>query len=210
MAELYIELLSETTPGRGEGTAGEVDTEVTHDANGLPFIHGKTLHGLLLESWLLMASHFPELHEASLQVFGQPGDNEDTAILRIGDALLPDEVRDWVNFALKRTHEPLTPDNILRSLTNIRRQTSQSRERGAAEDTTLRTSRVLLRQLVFIAPLTWMQAPEPAHLRCLALSALGARQLGAGCTRGRGYVRLTLDNDKTHTLQLVLGEVNGL
>lgn len=209
MTELCIELLSETTPGRGEGTAGEVDIEVEHDDSGLPFIHGKTLHGLLLESWLLIARHFPELHEAGLQIFGQPGDNADTVILRVGDAMLPREVRDWVNFALKRVNNPLTPDNILRALTNIRRQTSQSRERGAAEDTSLRSTRVLLRQLVFIAPLTWTQAPQLAHLRCLALSALGARHLGTGCTRGRGYVSLTLDNDKTKTLQFALEEVTG-
>jgi hypothetical protein len=46
---LRFELLSDTTFGRGDGVAGWVDQEVEHDADGLPFLHGRTLKGLLRE-----------------------------------------------------------------------------------------------------------------------------------------------------------------
>lgn len=58
---LHIELLSDATFGRGEGSAGEVDTEVEHDEFGIPFIGGKTVRGLLRDTWLSMRPHFPEL-----------------------------------------------------------------------------------------------------------------------------------------------------
>jgi len=42
---LELELLSDTTPGRGEGVAGLVDAEVQHDELGLPVISGRALKG---------------------------------------------------------------------------------------------------------------------------------------------------------------------
>ena len=39
---LKIDLLSDTTLGRGDGVAGVVDAEVQHDAYGLPYLSGKT------------------------------------------------------------------------------------------------------------------------------------------------------------------------
>ena len=47
---LTIELLTDTTFGRGDGVAGLVDEEVEHDSQtGLPIIRGRTLKGLLVE-----------------------------------------------------------------------------------------------------------------------------------------------------------------
>src|SRR5690554_4910085 len=85
---IVIELLSDTTFGRGEGTPGKVDVEVEHDAYGLPMLGGKALRGLLRDSWLSMQARFPELQVAGRRVFGPHGDLEETAILRIGDATL--------------------------------------------------------------------------------------------------------------------------
>lgn len=201
-SSLHIKLLSDTTPGRGEGTAGEVDIEIDHDDNGLPVIRGKTLHGLLLESWLRMAPCFPDLWQAGLRVWGLPGDNSETAILRVGDAGLPMGVQRVVQYALQRSDHPLTPAQILRSLTDIRWQTAQSRQRGAPEQNTLRSVRVLVRGLTLIAPLTWLTSPSPSEERCLALSVLGLRQLGTGGHRGRGYVQALIEGDEGKTRKL--------
>jgi CRISPR/Cas system CMR subunit Cmr4 (Cas7 group RAMP superfamily) len=46
---LKIKLLSDTTFGRGDGVAGLIDQEVEHDANGFPYLRGRTLKGLLSE-----------------------------------------------------------------------------------------------------------------------------------------------------------------
>jgi hypothetical protein len=201
---LQVALLSGTVPGRGEGVAGEVDAEIEHDANGLPFIRGKALHGLLLESWLVLAAHFPELQKVGVRVFGKPANTREGTLLRIGDALLPAGVRAVVNYALRRRTDRLVPEQILRALTYVRWQTAQSRETGTAEDTTLRTVRVLIPGLQFRAPLTWLDEPSPDDQKCLALAVLGVRQLGTGRNRGFGYVRLELNGDG-HKTRLLAG-----
>src|SRR5690606_30147597 len=61
---IVIELLSDTTFGRGEGTPGTVDVEIEHDTYGLPMLGGKSLRGLLRDTWLSMQEHFPDLSDA--------------------------------------------------------------------------------------------------------------------------------------------------
>jgi hypothetical protein len=196
---LTITLLSDATFGRGEGTAGEVDVEVEHDKDGLPFIGGKTIHGLLRETWLSMRPAFPNLEQAATQMLGPEADLQETAILRIGDALLPDDVRQWMYYAVHRRNHALRPKHVLHSLTDIRRQTSQSRQTGAPEETTLRASRIVLRQTKFHAPLAWLHPPGNLCLQVLALCALGTRHGGLGRNRGRGFLQVTLDLDLQQT-----------
>lgn len=199
---LTVELLSDTTFGRGQGTAGEVDVEVEHDDCGLPFLRGKTLHGLLRDAWLSMAPHFGDLSDAAVRVLGIEADLADAAVLRVGDALLPADVRAWVRHAVHRPNHPLRPDQVLRTLTDVRRQTARSRATGAPEETTLRSSRVVLRGLTFAAPLTWLEPPTVEHVRLLALCALGVRHGGLGRNRGRGLLRLAIDGDAEQTRNL--------
>lgn len=47
--KLQFDLRSAATFGRGDGVAGLVDEEVEHDGDGLPFLRGRTLKGLLAE-----------------------------------------------------------------------------------------------------------------------------------------------------------------
>lgn len=47
--KMKIQLLSDTTFGRGDGVAGLIDQEVEHDADGFPYLRGRTLKGLLSE-----------------------------------------------------------------------------------------------------------------------------------------------------------------
>ena len=200
---ITITLLSDTTFGRGEGTAGEVDVEVEHDKDGLPFIGGKVLHGLLRDTWLSMQGCFPNLQDAAESVLGQEAVLlQDEAILKIRDATLPDDVQAWVRYAVRRETDPLRPEQILRSLTDVRRQTAQSRVTGAPEETTLRASRVVVRDITFKAPLAWRQAPTPDQRQVLALCALGTRHGGLGRNRGRGFLQLTLDGNMKETRRL--------
>ena len=46
---LRLTLDSDATFGRGDGLAGVVDAEVQHDDNGLPYLGGRALKGLLAE-----------------------------------------------------------------------------------------------------------------------------------------------------------------
>lgn len=202
---LVIELLSDTTFGRGEGTAGAVDVEVEHDAFGLPVLGGKALRGLLRDAWLSMQGHFPDLHAAGRRVLGPHGDLDETAILRIGDAVIEQPTRGFFVAAVEREDHPLSPAAILASLTEIRFQTSEERTTGAPARTTLRSTRVVVRGLTLAAPISWLAAPDALDTKCLALAVLATRHAGLARNRGRGHLRITIDGDLERTRALARG-----
>lgn len=200
---LTIELLSDAAFSSGEGTAGEVDAEVQHDELGLPYIGGKTIRGLLRDTWLSMAAAFPDLEAAAERLFGPEGDVSETAILRIGNATLGDDVRDWVKAAVTRQDYPLHPMDILRALTDVRRQTAEERSTGAPAKGSLRALRVIVREQKFNADLMWLSSPCEKELQCLALCALATRHGGLRRNRGLGYIRMVFDDNLDATRALV-------
>jgi hypothetical protein len=204
---LQVELLSDTTFSRGEGTAGIVDTEVEHDEAGMPFIGGKTVRGLLRDSWFSMSQHFEDLAGTAERVLGKSQAVDESCRLRIGDAVLPEAIQGAVRSAIEREIHPLTPRSILDSFTSIRYQTAENRETGAPERTTLRLSRVVLRGFTFKAPLAWLNGYEPtsADVRLLALCALATRHGGLLRNRGRGHIQVTLDGDLERTKAFARG-----
>lgn len=203
---IVTELLSDTTFGRGTGTAGVVDVEIEHDRYGLPILGGKALRGLLRDSWLSMQQHFPALQASARRVLGPHGDVAETAVLRIGDAMLDEPARAFFVAAVERSTRPIAPSAVLAALTDIRWQTAEDRTTGAPLHTSLRTSRVALRGLALIAPLSWLAEPGRDDMRCLALAALATRHGGLGRSRGRGLLRITIDGDRDRTRALARGE----
>jgi len=205
---LHIQLLSDTTFSRGDGTLGLVDVDVEHDDLGLPFIGGKTLRGLLRDSWLSMGPCFSLLEDAAKRVLGASRSLDECCRLRIGDAHLPDIIRRTVQEAVERQDKPLFPETILRACTGIRHQTAIDRQSGAAAETSLRSSRVVLRGFVFEAPLTWLDGYNPTRsdLRVLALCALATRHGGLMRNRGRGHMKITFDGDWERTRRHASGE----
>lgn len=200
-SSLCVHLMSASTFARGEPTAADVDTEVEHDDLGLPFLGGKALHGLLRDSWLSMAPAFGHLSAAAARVLGTPGASGDAA-LRIGDAEVDAATRTALRWAVDNGE--MFPHDILHAVTDIRTQTAEDRVTGAPLAGSLRRSRVVLRDLDLIAPLTWTDdAPQPAEEQVLALAALGTRHAGLGRSRGRGHIRILIDNDGEATRRLV-------
>ena len=200
---LQIELLSDSTFSRGEGAAGVVDTEVERDELGMPFIGGKTVRGLLRDSWLSMSQHFPGLVDAAEHVLGRSQAVDESCRLRFGVAMVPSAIGDAVRGAAKREEHPLSSGAILDGFTSIRYQTAEDRETGAPDITTLRSSRVVLRGFVFQASLSWLDGyrPTTADVRLLALCALATRHGGLLRNRGRGHIRMTLDGSLEATLK---------
>jgi CRISPR/Cas system CSM-associated protein Csm3 (group 7 of RAMP superfamily) len=203
---IQVELLSDTTFSAGEGTPGVVDIEVEHSAEGLPIVSGKTLRGLLRDAWLSMAGAFPSLAPAARRVFGVEKDCQGANILHLGDGQLEETTRTTIRAALQRPNHPLSPQEVLDSLCDIRWQTAEDRMRRAPADKTLRSVRVVLKGVALFAPLHWSISPGVDEVRVLALSALTTRQAGLGRHRGRGHVRLTLDGDLAFTQNLARGE----
>jgi CRISPR/Cas system CSM-associated protein Csm3 (group 7 of RAMP superfamily) len=200
---ISIELLSDTTFGRGDGVAGLVDQEVVHDATGFPYLRGRTLKGLLSEecdNLGAVAAGKKDWNPALQRLFGSAGSTTGVAAhWYIGDACLPDDLRRVV--AAQQNPDTLTAVMVLESLTAIRRQTAIMAETGAPETGSLRSARVVIRGLTFTS-----YVRTPVHhaddLMLLAAGCLALRHIGSGRNRGRGRVRCALNTsagvDITH------------
>ncbi|SRR5579883_507732 len=222
--QLRLSLESDTTFGRGEGLAGLIDEEVEYDlATGLPFVRGRALKGLLVEECANLmyalqsagSSALSTLEAAAARLFGSPGSGLDSAaLMHVGPALLPQELRDAARSAIE--HNELRPADILESLTAIRYQTAIDEQSAAPEEHSLRSMRVVLRQTEFAAWLDFDDEPKEGDLALLAACVLSARHGGMGRNRGRGRLSLrlldesgvdvTMEPHFKHFEQLVAGE----
>ena len=108
--KLKLTLLSDTTPGRGDGVAGSVDVEVEHDDYGMPFVRGRSLKGLLVEEWANLRFALEQAgvdlsrwDETAYTLFGRPGSTlDDGAALHVGHARLPADLRQAIVTDLRR------------------------------------------------------------------------------------------------------------
>jgi CRISPR/Cas system CSM-associated protein Csm3 (group 7 of RAMP superfamily) len=210
-----IKLLSDTTFGRGDGVAGLVDQEVEHDRYGFPYLRGRTLKGLLSEECDNLIAILPDDHQRqhwqkiANDLFGKPGSTLETqAKIHVGDACLPGDLRKAIAAQLdseqdkKRrnsSYKPaLTSTDILESLTTIRRQTAIDPEDGAPTEHSLRSARVILRELPFESKLLFEtelntdSEDDKNMLSLLAVGTLALRRIGSGRNRGRGHVQCSL------------------
>lgn len=198
--QIYLKLKSDATFGRGDGVAGLVDEEVEHNAlTGLPFLRGRTLKGLLAEEcanilYALRKQNSPayaQFEQAAKFLFGHPGSTlEDNAMMHVGPALLPEELRRAVEADIKSRR--LTPADVLESLTAVRRQTAVDEETGAPDEGSLRSMRVVLRDTPFVARLDFDRDPDDTAKALLAACVLALRRAGTGRNRGRGRLEARL------------------
>lgn len=219
---LKIKLLSDTTFGRGDGVAGLVDQEVEHDRYGFPYLRGRTLKGLLSEECDNLIAVLPDNNqrhrwqEVANCLFGKPGSTLDSqSKIHVGDACLPGDLRKEIAAQLdseqdkkrknSRYKPALTSTDILESLTTIRRQTAIDPEHGAPAEHSLRSARVILRELPFESKLlfeTQLKKDSEDDRNMLALLAVGTlalRRVGSGRNRGRGHVQCSL-HDSTNEI----------
>jgi len=184
---LEFTLESDAIFARGDGVSGLVDIEVQHDQWGFPFLGGRTLKGLLAEECADILAALGEesgrWERAAARLFGVPGEQE--SILSVGDATLPEDLRQLV--AQQIENGELTPTQVLESLTAIRRQTSME-VTGVPKAHTLRSMRVIIRRTKFQAPLFFTEAPTGDDLSLLAVCIKALRR--AGSRRNRGFGRL--------------------
>jgi len=203
--KMRITLKSEALFGKGEEVAGLVDSEVEHDELGFPFLRGRVIKGLLVEECanILFALEKQgsviqkKMNRMAGYLFGMPGSGLDTiGNLRVGDATLPGELRAAV---YREVYNPvrknrLNPADVLESLTDIRRQTAIDYVRGVPKDKSLRSMRVILRELNFISDMDFIP-PEDDDFSCKdAIAFLTACILAvkrAGTRRNRGFGKLS-------------------
>lgn len=202
---LSLHLLSDTTFGRGDGVAGEVDAEVQHDEYGLPYLSGKTLKALLTATcaeilYALESAHIADLRRwwASAQrLFGGPGSaSSRVGLMHVGDAQLPSDLRaaiaqDIVAERRRPGGPRIMAADVLASLTTVRRQTALDAT-GAPMPETLRSMRVIVRDTTFVSRLDFAEPPDELDLALLAACVSAFRRAGTGRNRGRGRLAVEL------------------
>jgi len=172
-----------------------VDTYPETTPEGLPVISGKTIHGLLHDTWLSMAKYFDaDYHRAAQRLIGLTGMLQEDSIMNISDAVMPDEVIQWAAYATKRLDSPIEVSRITNALSYIRNQTSTDRDTGISETGSLRNSRVWLRGIKLYASLDWKEVPDEIELALLDLIVKGTRHIGLSRNRGAGFVKMELVN----------------
>lgn len=202
--EVRLTLKSDATFGRGDGVAGLVDAEVEQDEYGLPFLRGRTLKGLLVEECANILFMLEETRHAALEqftvaarlLFGRAGSTlVDDARMRVGDARLPKPLRIAVADEIRRGR--LQPEDVLASLTAIRRQTAVDEETQAPERNSLRSLRVVLRGVELAATLDCDADVMNDDARALlAACVLALRRAGSGRNRGRGRLQARLYDEQ--------------
>lgn len=202
--QISLCLLSDATFGRGEGLAGVVDAEIEQDADGLPYLRGRALKGLLVEEcanlmYALARTHQPahdRFAAVAQSLFGRAGSTDsDSALLKVGAARLPAELRVAVRYEIK--NHGLTAAEALDALTALRRQTAVDEQTHAPEKNSLRSSRVLLRATVLQALLEGHADLDTDEAKALlAACVLGLRRAGTGRNRGRGRLRARLHDEQ--------------
>ncbi len=187
---LTLHLRSDTTFGRGDGTAGLVDTDIEYDLDGLPFVGGRVIKGLLVEEYANLRFALGKTDRwdgAATYLFGRPGaTGAEVAQMRVGSATLPPDLCDLLR------SEQHQPGQLLSACTAIRRQTSLDAGSGAPQKGSLRSMRVLLRETDLIASLDFTAEPKERELALLAACVLAVRRGGTGRNRGRGRLRMLL------------------
>lgn len=199
MSTFFLKFIleSDATFGRGDGMAGVVDVEVQHDKYGCPYLNGRALKGLLVSECAEILAVLSEMtrirwERAAQRLFGNPGSRlQDDALLAIGDAQLPTDLRAAIAQDVEK--ERLKREEVLELFTALRRQTAID-ESGMPTPHTLRTMRVILRGTPFEAELNFLEEPTRDDLALLSACVKAFRRAGTGLNRGRGRLIAELLN----------------
>lgn len=230
---LCFKLISDAAFSRGDGLAGEVDSEIQYDDLGCPYLSGRTLKGILVNECADLLSALPvkqrEYWEHSAErLFGKPGQlSDDGGLLRISDAHLPHDLRIALqadfNLRLNSLDKPdqktfhyekeVFRSEILQTLTDVRTQTAIDSD-GVTREHSLRRIRVILRETPFEADLFYFGENEKEENDDMALlSACVAAFRRAGSHRNRGLGKLSarlLDENRVENKSIISPFIKGV
>ncbi|NOZ71277.1 MAG: hypothetical protein GXP38_05080 [Chloroflexi bacterium] len=197
---LTFTLKSDATFGSGSGLPGFIDREVVVDSYGCPYLHGRTLKGLLNEVcanilYALGNQSGPWLAAAD-GLFGRPGSTSDTqGVMAVGHAQLPADLRSLIRRELQKTGaNAWSRSDITASLTTVREQTAMNPD-GSPEDNSLRVDQVILRETPFGSQFSCARALTDREKGLLAACVMGWRRAGTARNRGRGRLEAHLISD---------------
>jgi CRISPR-associated protein Csx10 len=213
---MKITTISHTLIGSGEGFGALIDADVIFDEVGFPYIPGKRVKGLLrqsaeeiIEMMKLSKLAIKNIDNADAlfnNLFGKSG-QEKSSDLYISNFYLKgyNELAEQIKILIDKNAQTISVQDILENYTSIRTQTKIDESSGTAEENSLRTSRVLNKNLEFFGELEFY-SNSTGIKELLVLSTENLRRMGTMRSRGFGEVQCTIiDNSKVVNVNEILG-----
>jgi CRISPR-associated protein Csx10 len=202
---MKITTISHTLIGSGEGFGALIDADVIFDEVGFPYIPGKRVKGLLRQSKLAI-KNIDNADALFNNLFGKSG-QEKSSDLYISNFYLKgyNELAEQIKILIDKNAQTISVQDILENYTSIRTQTKIDESSGTAEENSLRTSRVLNKNLEFFGELEFY-SNSTGIKELLVLSTENLRRMGTMRSRGFGEVQCTIiDNSKVVNVNEILG-----
>jgi len=208
--KIKIELESSLLLGSAEGMGAVIDTDIVFDDYGLPVFPGRRLKGLLRESALeIKEMAGMENLPSPDDIFGVEGKCD--ALITVDD-LHPGEYSDlkhWLKWAFSKHGKAISMENIKESLTELRNQTAVT-DKGIAQENSLRTARVLKKDIVFEGYVILKTADNSDEAKkLLALACSNLRRAGTMRNRGFGEIKCCFFEDEKNLLEQYIGKSEG-
>lgn len=175
---IELRLLSYWHIGSGMGRGADADAVVLKGSDGLPYLPGRTLKGLLREAFTCLEESSLCKENFTAELFGDEGSARNSAqgCLMIGNASLPEEERMWLNKKDNEQNKNALYDYI--SFTALD-------DSGLAKDMSLRTIEVTV-PLILEAEIAFQDKPDAYALSCLEKACSLVRAIGSHRNRGLG------------------------
>ncbi len=173
-----IEFFSDWHCGSGLSAGADVDSLVIKDKNGMPFIPGKTIKGLLkeaVENFIEYSGSSDEEKEAANETFGQPSGEGNPGKAFFSNAELEDDI-----------YRPIVDASLQ---IHLYRKVAYTKinEKGLAEEHSLRKI-----QTVIPCILTGIISEVPEGLAEIMVHSFGlVKHIGLSRSRGLGRCQIT-------------------
>ncbi len=200
--KMTLELLSDTLSGSGEGFGAIIDSDVQYDDCGIPYISSKRIKGNLRNSLYdllnmpaisrLISAKGINIKNLLDEIFGEIG-SASQSTFEISNFYIEESetVKQWVTYLKNKYSSVFSNEKILSTLTNIRRQTTIDDE-GVAKKHSLRTSRVVNKNLKFVGEICYEEKINDSE-KFIALACANLRRIGIKRNRGLGKVKCLLE-----------------
>lgn len=197
-AILKIEFLDYWHVGSGRGSGSHLDALVEKDSDGLPFVPGRMLKGLMrdavyrLDSWNLLIPPQTEklFGTAGFAEGGTPREDTQPGCLSFPDARLPDDLRVWLK----------SNGQARQALFGEFFSTAIEHDSGTAKGRTLRGIEVVI-PVTLEAEIEYINKAQPAAdwEKTIGYAIPLIRAIGSNRTRGLGRCTLTMEPPCTNS-----------
>lgn len=210
---LKIKLLSDTIFSGGESIVSVSDIDELYDEYKIPYYKGKSIKGNIRESADLIVENQKIFNEEKSNsnkeivrvLFGKIFDNKNEnkesyrddqtqGILKFENASLEEDLKENLKYLVDKNI--ISKEEVINSLTDIRYATKIDRKTGTAETGSLRSMRVLNKDITFTSNIYSERELTEDELALLVCAVKTTRHLGTLRSRGKGNVECTLIPEK--------------